>query len=65
MRILELKVDGFRSLKHVTWNPGPLNVVIGPNGSGKSNLLRVLELLTTAGRGGLGGCSQRPLGLGW
>ena len=64
MRILELEVDGFRSLKHVTWNPGRLNVVIGPNGSGKSNLLRVLELLTTAGKGGLGKYIQREGGMG-
>lgn len=63
MRILELEVEGFRSLKHVTWKPGRLNVVIGPNGSGKSNLLRVLELLTTAGKGGLGNYIQREGGI--
>jgi len=53
MRILELTVDGFRSLKKVTWKPGMLNVVIGPNGTGKSNLLRLLELVSVAARGGL------------
>ena len=30
--------DGFRSLKHIAWKPGDLNVVIGQNASGKSNL---------------------------
>ena len=45
MKILNLHVEGFRSLKSVDWAPGDLNVVIGPNGSGKSNLLRVLELV--------------------
>lgn len=53
MRILELTVEGFRSLKKVTWKPGMLNVVIGPNGTGKSNLLRLLELVSVAARGGL------------
>jgi len=53
MRILELTVEGFRSLKKVTWEPGRLNVVIGPNGTGKSNLLRLLELVSVAARGGL------------
>ena len=63
MRILELEVEGFRSLKHVIWKPDRLNVVIGPNGSGKSNLLRVLELLTTAGKEGLGKHIQREGGI--
>ncbi len=63
MRILELEIEGFRSIRHVTWKPGRLNVVIGPNGSGKSNLLRVLELLTTAGKGGLGDYIQSAGGM--
>jgi predicted ATPase len=50
MKILNLHVEGFRSLKSVDWSPGDLNVVIGPNGSGKSNLLRVLELLSASAR---------------
>jgi predicted ATPase len=53
MKILNLHVEGFRSLKSVDWSPGDLNVVIGPNGSGKSNLLRVLELLSASARAGL------------
>ena len=40
MRIKQLDIEGFRSLKQVSWIPGDLNVVIGPNGTGKSNLLR-------------------------
>jgi predicted ATPase len=54
MRILRFEVEGFRSLRNIDWRPGKLNVVIGPNGSGKSNLLRILELLSVAARGGLG-----------
>src|SRR5436853_5297494 len=63
MEIKALEVKGFRSLRHVRWTPGKLNVLIGPNGSGKSNLLDVCALLQQsalgklqegiAGRGGI------------
>ena len=52
--IQQLDIEGFRSLKKVTWKPGDLNVVIGPNGTGKSNLLRFLELAAIAAQGRLG-----------
>jgi predicted ATPase len=52
MILEELKIEGFRSLKSVTWKPGRLNVLIGPNGGGKSNLLSALELLRTAATDG-------------
>jgi predicted ATPase len=48
-----LKVQGFKSLKDVTWEPGRLNVLIGPNGSGKSNLLSAIAVLQNAARGDL------------
>lgn len=54
MTIKTLSVEGFRSLKQVSWSPGNLNVIIGPNGTGKSNLLRVLELISVSAQGGLG-----------
>src|SRR5262245_5850757 len=53
MLVEELQIEGFRSLKSVTWRPGRLNVLIGPNGGGKSNLLRALDLLRVAAEGGL------------
>ncbi len=53
MLLKELQIEGFRSLKSVTWKPGRLNVLIGPNGGGKSNLLRALDLLRIAAKGGL------------
>lgn len=54
MKIIDLKVHGYRSLKDIHWQPGDLNVVIGPNASGKSNLLRCLELVSVSGKGNLG-----------
>ncbi len=53
MKIVQLDIQGFRSLKNVSWRPGDLNVVIGPNGSGKSNLLRTLELISAGAQGRL------------
>jgi len=53
MKILRLHVEGFRSLKDVSWEPDDLNVIIGPNATGKSNLLRLLELISVSARGGL------------
>jgi predicted ATPase len=55
MKIVQLDIEGFRSLKKVTWKPGDLNVIIGPNGSGKSNLLRMLDLISASARGKLEG----------
>ena len=63
MKISELKVKGYRSLKDVAWRPGDLNVLIGPNGGGKSNLLRVLQLLQAAADGGLAKWVQREGGM--
>ena len=53
MKIVDLQVKGFRSLKDVSWKPGDLNLIIGPNGSGKSNLLKALEMLSGSARGRL------------
>ncbi|MBV9469243.1 MAG: AAA family ATPase [Abitibacteriaceae bacterium] len=63
MKIHQLDIEGFKSLKKVTWNPSDLNVIIGPNGSGKSNLLRILELISVAAKGRLGRYVQRLGGM--
>lgn len=41
----KLRIQGYRSLRDVTWEPGRLNVLIGPNASGKTNLLSALSLM--------------------
>jgi predicted ATPase len=53
MILEEIQIEGFRSLKSVTWKPGRLNVLIGPNGGGKSNLLRALDLIRIGAAGDL------------
>lgn len=54
MKIKQLNIEGFRSLRKVSWLPGDLNVIIGPNGTGKSNLLRFIELVSMSAQGRLG-----------
>lgn len=54
MKITRLDIEGFRSLRKVSWFPGDLNVIIGPNGAGKSNLLRFLKLISISAQGKLG-----------
>jgi predicted ATPase len=54
MKIKQLNIEGFRSLRNVSWLPGDLNVIIGPNGTGKSNLLRFIELVSVSAQGRLG-----------
>ncbi|MDI6711235.1 MAG: AAA family ATPase [Bacillota bacterium] len=63
MRILQLDVEGYRSLRQVTWKPGCLNVMIGPNGSGKSNFLRLLQLIAFSAQGRLGKHVQQAGGI--
>ncbi|MGH7491510.1 MAG: AAA family ATPase [bacterium] len=62
MRILQLDIVGFRSLKQISWKPGDLNVVIGANGTGKSNLLRFLELMSISAQFRLLGKHIQSLG---
>lgn len=54
MKIIRLEIEGFRSLRKVSWSPGDLNIIIGPNGTGKSNLLRFIELVSVSAQGRLG-----------
>ncbi len=52
MPLSRIHIANYRSLRDVSLELGPLNVVTGPNGSGKSNLYRVLSLLATICDGG-------------
>ncbi|MGO9117949.1 MAG: AAA family ATPase [Desulfomonilaceae bacterium] len=61
MKILRLDIEGYRSLRNVTWEPGDLNILIGPNASGKTNLINLLELIAVSAKGKL---SEHVLGQG-
>lgn len=51
--IQTLSVRGYRSVRDLWMELGPLNVLTGPNGCGKSNLYRAVYLLHQATQGGL------------
>src|SRR3989442_351521 len=48
-----IKIEGFRSFKHVELELSPLSVLIGPNNGGKSNFLDLMSLMAEAGQGHL------------
>jgi len=51
--LTHIKIEGFRSLRHVELDLPGLTVLIGPNGSGKSNFLDVFALMAEAAVGRL------------
>jgi predicted ATPase len=53
MRIREVGISGYRSLRAIRFPTGRLTVFIGANGVGKSNLYRALQLLQAAAAGTL------------
>jgi predicted ATPase len=52
-RLLGFEVEGYRSLRSLRVDTGPLTVLVGDNGVGKSNLFRALDLIAAAGEGSL------------
>ncbi|MDR7275163.1 AAA family ATPase [Catenuloplanes atrovinosus] len=61
--IRTLAIEGYRSLRDLTVELGPLTVVTGANGSGKSSLYRALRLLAGAARNGTVAALAREGGL--
>jgi predicted ATPase len=53
MRIGEISVAGYRSLRAIRFPVGRLTVFVGANGVGKTNLYRALQLLQAAAAGTL------------
>ncbi|MDC7784924.1 AAA family ATPase [Rhodoplanes sp. TEM] len=53
MRIREVGIVGYRSLRALRFPAGPLTVFVGANGVGKSNLYRSLQLLQGSAAGSL------------
>lgn len=48
MNLKKISVGNFKSLFHVSFEPGKVNVFIGANGSGKSTVLEAIGLLSAA-----------------
>ncbi len=48
-----IELSGYKSIKRMSLELGPLNVLIGANGSGKSNLLSFFLMLKAAAHGNL------------
>jgi predicted ATPase len=53
VRVREVAISGYRSIKKLRLELGSVAVVLGPNGSGKTNIYRALTLLHRAAQGTL------------
>ena len=53
MRICEISISGYRSLRAIRFPVGGLTVFVGANGVGKTNLYRALQLLQASAAGTL------------
>lgn len=45
MKLLELRIEGFRGIQHTKIRFGDHDVLVGPNGSGKSSIIDALSLV--------------------
>lgn len=53
MKILEIGLHNYKSLRSVTVHPAQLSVFVGPNASGKSNFCDALDFVGEMYRWGL------------
>jgi len=44
-RLQHIKLEGFRSIRQLDLDLGPLNILIGPNGAGKSNFISFFKFM--------------------
>ena len=57
-RLKNIQIKGFRSIKEITLELRPLNILIGANGAGKSNLITFFKLVNEL----MGGRLQQHIG---
>ena len=57
-KLKRIKIQGFRSIKEMTLELRPLNILIGANGAGKSNLIAFFKLVNEL----MGGRLQEHIG---
>jgi predicted ATPase len=53
MRMLDVGITGYRSVRAIRFPVGPLTVFVGVNGVGKTNLYRAIQMLQAAAAGTL------------
>ena len=53
MKITELSVHNYKSLRSISFAPGDLNIIVGANASGKSNFADALDFISEIYRHGL------------
>ena len=53
MRLTSLSATGYRSLRSIRLDIGPLSLFVGENGVGKSNLYRAMQLVKASAEGTL------------
>jgi predicted ATPase len=53
MRLVEIEIHNYKSLRSVSVQPGPLSVLVGPNAGGKSNFCDALDFIGEMYRWGL------------
>lgn len=53
MRIREIEISGYRSLKEIRLQLGGVTILVGPNGCGKSNVYQAIQLMASAAHGRL------------
>lgn len=51
MKIREIEISGYRSLKDIRLRLGDVTIVVGPNGCGKSNIYQAVQMIASAASG--------------
>lgn len=51
MQLENIEIKNYRTIEHLEFNPGKINVVVGPNGKGKSSMLEAISSLLTGKAG--------------